>query len=81
MIRPTDILREYGQAIRGYWGDLDGRCVRDELDILAGLIEEKNNGELSPDEAKNIREDLDICPFGNGHWEDFCKDYHCYEDL
>ena len=72
MARPTDILREYGQAIRGLWSDLDGRCVRDNLDEIAKVIEDTNDAELSQEDAVCLREDIGICPAGKGHWTEFC---------
>jgi hypothetical protein len=64
---PTDattVLREYGQAIRGDWSDVDGRGVRADLDTLADWID-------SPDTAPSLtqmRDRVGVCPAGNGHW-------------
>lgn len=60
------VLREYGQAIRGDWSMLDGRCVRDQLDRFAGWI-------WAPQDAPSIEEMRDwmgVCPFGGAHWDD-----------
>ena len=75
MIRPTDILREYGEAIRGRWTGLDGRCVRGDLNELAEIIEDTDNGDLSAYGGPEvIRQDLGICQYGHGHWSDECDE-------
>lgn len=56
-------LREYGQAIRGDWGDLDGRSVLSQLNNVAD--------ELLIDTDQSLdkwRQELGICPDGGGHW-------------
>lgn len=74
MTRPTDLIREYGAAIRGSWYGLDGRGVRADLNFLAKLVEENENAALSETEVANARCRLDICPNGGGHWTEFCDE-------
>ncbi|AYN58129.1 hypothetical protein PBI_JUDY_59 [Arthrobacter phage Judy] len=69
-------IREYGQAIRGSWGDLDGRSV---LSVLEGVADELE-GRREPRTLEQHRDDMGICPDGGGHWGGrwgFCKDYEC----
>ena len=65
------VLREYGQAIRGDWAELDGRSVRSTLDDIAHWIEEPDD--YPGDET--ARRILGICVTGGGHW---CGSYHGY---
>lgn len=61
-------LTEYGQAIRGDWGRIDGRWVRDDINRIVGWIR-------TPDTAPaltEMRHTLDICTSGGGHWSDYC---------
>lgn len=73
-IRLSSIIREYGSAIRGDWGSIDGRGVRYDMDEFADCIDK---GELLLDEkeAIRLRIRLDLCPEGGGHWSDYCIDY------
>lgn len=61
------LLSEYGEAIRGDWSDLDGRDVRSALDDISELIDSDEKFEIEV-----LREELNLCPKGNGHWTDFC---------
>ena len=60
-------LREYGSALRGSWGGIDGRSEQAVLQDLADAIEAPEKYELAW-----MRRNLDICPAGNGHWIEFC---------
>lgn len=77
----TEALRtamtEYAAAIRGDWSEFDGRSERDVIEGWVSEIEE-------PDPAHTIawwRDELGICPDGNGHWAGFkwghCRDADC----
>ncbi|UVK58451.1 hypothetical protein SEA_GLOBIWARMING_58 [Arthrobacter phage GlobiWarming] len=69
-------LREYGQAIRGYWGDLDGRTVLSVLEDVAAELE----GRHEPRTIAQHRDNMGICPDGGGHWGGrwgFCEQYEC----
>lgn len=79
MARPTDLLREYGSAVRGYWGELDGRGVKACLDDLADLIEETGNADLHDGASSEERSYLELCQHGRGHWASFCDAYGCEE--
>lgn len=64
-------LTEYGEAIRGDWGSIDGRGVRTELHELAALLR------LDPTPAPDIselRRKFSLCPGGGGHWTEHCWD-------
>lgn len=64
----TTILREYGGAIRGDWGDIDGRSVKRVLEEIADVIEGKK-----PSPSLEVwRVDLSLCPSGEGHWRRHC---------
>jgi len=65
------VLREYGQAFRGDWSDIDGRCVRDEMDEIAHWVE--TAGAYPGDPAARFL--LGICPDKRGHWT-----WHCDEE-
>ena len=65
-------IREYGQAIRGDWGSIDGRSVRIEMNKLADAVEE---GNPSHRDIQWWRNELGICPHGCMHWTMYCEDY------
>jgi hypothetical protein len=75
MTTTADLLNEYGEAIRGAWGDIDGRSVRGDLAELAEGIREFGNTELPEPKVLELREGLGVCPKGQGHWEYFCSDF------
>ena len=70
----ASVLREYGSAIRGDWGSIDGRRERDTLDSFASAITTPGVYTVA-----EIRELADICPHGGGHWTEHCYMY-CAED-
>lgn len=58
-------MNEYGSAVRGDWSDLDGRSVRDVMEMFASAVEG------GPEAAWSIgqwRAALGICPDGGCHW-------------
>ena len=65
------VLREYGSAIRGDWGDIDGRCVQGALDSIAAGVE--GRGAEADYSIEFWREDLGLCPSGEGHWTRHCQ--------
>lgn len=71
----SKVLREYGSAIRGDWGSIDGRSEQFTIESFADAI-------TSPHEytVEKLRNDADICPHGDGHWTDYCSDT-CGEEL
>jgi len=66
-------LREYGAAIRGDWGSIDGRSEQSTIGTFADAI-------TSPHEytVEQLRNNADICPHGCGHWTEYC-DRTCEE--
>ena len=62
------VIREYGQAMRGDWSEIDGRWVRDDMDTIARWI----SGDAYYVSDLCGRESLGLCPSGRGHW-----DHHC----
>lgn len=70
----VDVLRELGGAIRGDWGSIDGRSIRDAIDDIAAAIE---SDAPPPDEA--LRRSADLCPAGGGHWTQYCAPGYCPE--
>ena len=69
-----DILDEYAQAIRGSWGDIDGRSMKLEINEVTDWIRENGITDLTEFEVKKWRYRLDICISGEGHWTEFCED-------
>lgn len=72
----TKVMREYGEAVRGDWSELDGRSVRSVLDGFADELE----GKLEPCTMDERRERLGLCPDGGGHWGGrwgHCDTYEC----
>lgn len=61
------VLYEYGEAIRGDWGSIDGRSERSTIHEFADAI-------LTPDDytVEALRSQADICPNGSGHWTEYC---------
>lgn len=64
-------LTEYGDAIQGDWGDLDGRTVNRHLGSLAALLRTPPD---QPPTIQHLRTELGICPDGGGHWTEHCQD-------
>lgn len=70
------VLREYGAAMRGDWGNIDGRAVRGDLEDIAGWID---NPVAFPG-LLAAREQVGICRSGGGHWIDYCTEEECEAD-
>lgn len=68
-VPPVQALREWASAVRGDWGDIDGRGVKADLLSIADAIEGK--GRDWP--IERWREDLGLCPSGEGHWTRHCQ--------
>lgn len=67
---PVMALREWASAIRGDWGDIDGRSVKAELNGIADAIEGVGHADWT---IERWREDLSLCPSGEGHWRRHCQ--------
>ena len=65
----SSVLCEYGAAIRGDWGSIDGRSEQSSIETFADAI-------LKPEkyEAATLRDQADLCPGGFGHWTEYCDD-------
>ena len=75
-----DILDEYAQAIRGSWGDIDGRSMKLQINEVTDWIRENGITDLTEFEVKKWRYRLNICISGEGHWTEFCDyDEDCEE--
>jgi hypothetical protein len=63
-------MREYGEAIRGDWRAVNGRIVRDDISIWIEELEDAESGiwKSSARTLEELRWELGLCPFGNGHW-------------
>lgn len=72
MSTTADLLDEYGEAIRGSWGDIDGRSERMALQDLAAAIRQHGNQTLSDERVDELRQNLGVCRAGSGHWTEFC---------
>lgn len=63
------LIDEYADAIRGDWSEVDGRWVRNDLWKLSALVDSTDEHDIV-----KIRENLDICPVGGGHWTQYCNE-------
>lgn len=65
----ASVLNEYGSAIRGDWGSIDGRSEQGTIIDFADAIR-------SPEiyTVALLRNAADICPHGGGHWTEHCDD-------
>lgn len=72
------VLREYGQAIRGDWSEIDGRSVRIDMEEIARWVEDPSLlGALQHGGYEGLRAArcaVGICPEGGGHWDHYCED-------
>lgn len=78
MTTTADLLDEYAQALRGAWGDIDGRGEKIALNTLSEAMRTHGTSSLYPSEVKRLREALDVCDKGLGHWTEFCGDHGAY---
>ncbi|GAA1788137.1 hypothetical protein [Agromyces lapidis] len=62
----TEAMQEYANAIRGDWSDFDGRSERDVIEDWIGEIDNPSDKTL-----EQWRDQLGLCPDGNGHWAGF----------
>lgn len=74
MTTTADLLDEYAEALRGSWGGIDGRNEQDKLGELSKAIVQYGNTELNEGAVLELRNSLDVCPFGEGHWTEYCDD-------
>lgn len=72
MKKLSEILNEYGQAIRGDWGSIDGRVVKRDLGVIADIMRNYGDKDLPKEQALMLREGLGICLSGEGHWQEHC---------
>lgn len=77
MTTAADVLEEYGRAIRGAWGGIDGRSVMSCMEDIAADMRKYSNGPLPDGLVQCRRISFGICPHGNGHWDEYCEDYEC----
>ncbi|KQO98434.1 hypothetical protein ASF30_10255 [Leifsonia sp. Leaf264] len=68
----ASLLNEYGSALRGSWGGIDGRSEQTSLGWLAAAIDRYGNQELDEYTVADLRAQLDVCPEGAGHWTESC---------
>lgn len=69
----SDIICEYGEAMRHDWSEIDGRCVRSDMETFASYID-KEQFLLDEEETLQLRTMLDLCPHGQGHWSTWCDE-------
>lgn len=65
------VLHEYGEAIRGDWGSIDGRSERSSIQRMAGWVRDLST---FPDTLDEARDQVGICLDGEGHWQSYCRD-------
>ncbi|GAB3125868.1 hypothetical protein [Glaciibacter psychrotolerans] len=63
------LLAEYGQAIRGDWGSIDGRQVQGDLATIAYSIDTYGD-----EPSRGERMGLCLCTEGRGHWSGWCDE-------
>lgn len=63
----AQVLREYGSAIRGDWGSIDGRSEQLTVNYFAEVITAPEHYTVA-----QLRDVADICPDGEGHWTEHC---------
>lgn len=63
------VMREYGEAIRGDWGSIDGRSERSTIHEFADAFLDPIGRTVA-----ELRSMADICPIGSGHWTEYCDD-------
>lgn len=73
MTTVPDLLEEYAEALRGDWGGIDGRTEQYKLDRLAKAMREHGNNPLTDAEVSMLRNYIDVCPNGDGHWLEYCE--------
>lgn len=71
----SDIISEYGQAVRGDWGSIDGRSVRDDMDTMSLIVRKYGDMELPPKAYAYLAYQFGLCVNGGGHWLSFCENY------
>lgn len=69
-------MLEYAQAIRGDWSDFDGRSERD---IIESWVCEMDVPYPEEHTLMWWRDQLNLCPDGNGHWAG-TRWGHCREE-
>lgn len=74
MTTTADLLDEYGQALRGSWGDIDGRSEKLALLELSAAIREHGNDPIPEDTVLKLRDDLNLCQEGGAHWGWYCDE-------
>jgi len=65
------VLHEYGDALRGDWGSIDGRSERTSIQTMARWVADPS---LFPASLEAAREEVGICSEGFGHWQMYCHD-------
>ena len=64
-----NVLNEFAHAIRGDWGSIDGRVIQANLQWL--IVEMQAD---TPAEIARIRDNINICVAGGGHWQMYCDE-------
>ena len=72
----SQAVRLLGSAIRGDWGSIDGRTIRDICDWIGDVL---NGTNPIPDDARFVME-TDICPDCGGNWTEYCSPGCPYAD-
>ena len=65
-------MDEYASAIRGDWSDFDGRGERHVIESWTTEIRHPSGRTIH-----EWRAELDICPYGTGHWTHHCAMFRC----
>jgi len=57
IVKAKRLLSVYGSAIRGYWGSIDGRSVRGDLNVISAVL-----SGLNTKDYETLVHGFGICP-------------------
>ena len=69
-----EALSELGQAWRDDWSNFDGRTLKSQLWDISDMLDSHGMS------IEDFRKSHNLCPFGGGHWTEYCNEYCGPED-
>lgn len=75
-LRVSDVLREYANALRRDWVDIDGRSEKVALGRLADAVDHYGTATLKQVDLVDLRIVVGVTPSGSGEWYDFSGENH-----
>lgn len=73
-LRVSDVLREYANALRRDWVDIDGRSEKIALRQLADAVDHYGTATLKQVDLVGLRLAAGVTPSGSGEWNDYPAD-------